>query len=510
MKRKGLIISTALIALLAVGCNKGNGGKTKSPWGEFLASAMKEAFGEVLPFVQFNEENVRFQFQTNGAAGRFTILDDNEDNIFDGYGDKLIKKGFEEAEDEYGIYYEKEKNGFSNEVSFDWYPATADYEAGNELDAYYGYETEEAYIAAHSSSLSFDSVKSFFNERDVKNITLPNYDGESIIKGLAYNPTMDTLEYDIYESSHEEMDAYAESLEAKGWTLETDSYGDYSGYLGQTGAYIAVEDWIGYSYDCIRVYMYVAEPPLPEEEGFPILHVLNYLYIEEEIPEEDIGEDDFAPYPEGENTEFEYSDEDAWYYGGCDVFVTGTSHDDCAAYVQSMVEDYDWELGEVQYSYDSEDTSLVVATMYPLTFVTGGSHDVLVVVYDQLDTNYGNVDIFVASQVHKEEGTGSFPLDALNAFIEEYDLGFELTAGLEGDNFTFSTFENGGYHCFQIILDGNNVALFKSYVNDILIAADYSLDTDTATQVTYNNDDWHQIAIGYVSGSDYTYMNFWE
>ena len=129
MKRKGLIISTALIALLAVGCNKGNGGKTKSPWGEFLASAMKEAFGEVLPFVQFNEENVRYQFQTIGSAGLFTILDDNEDDIFDGYADKLIKKGFEEAEDEYGIYYKKEKNEFYNEVSFGWWPAGEDYEA---------------------------------------------------------------------------------------------------------------------------------------------------------------------------------------------------------------------------------------------------------------------------------------------------------------------------------------------------------------------------------------------
>ncbi len=510
MKRKGLIISTALIALLAVGCNKGNGGKTKSPWGEFLASAMKEAFGEVLPFVQFNEENVRFQFLSNKGSGRFVILDDNEADIFDGYGDKLVKKGFEEVEDEEGIYYEKEKNGFYNEVSFAWYPATSEYVAGNQLDASYGYETEEAYTAAHSTSLSFDSVKSFFNERSVKNITLPKYNGESIVKGLAYNPNMDTLEYDVYDSSHDEMVAYAESLEAKGWTLTTDSYGDYSGYLGQTGAYIAVEDYIGYSYDCIRVYMYVAEPPLPEEEGFPIQHVLNYLYSAEQIPEEDIGEDDFAPYPEGENTEFEYDDEYASYYGGCDVYVTGTSHDDCAAYVQSMVEDYDWELGEVEYTYDSEDTSLVVATMYPLTFVTGGSHDVLVIVYDQLDTSYEYVDIFVASQVHKEEETGPFPLEALNAFIVEYDLGFELTAGLEGDNFTFSTFENGGYHCFQIILEGNNVATFKSYVNDILIAANYSLDTDEETRVTYNNDAWHQIDIAYVSDEGCTFMNFWE
>ena len=498
MKRKGLIISTALIALLAVGCNKGNGGKTKSPWGEFLASAMKEAFGEVLPFVQFNEENVRFQFQTIGSAGLFTILDDNEDNIFDGYADKLIKKGFEEKEDEEGIYYQKEKNGFYNDVTFDWYPASEDYEAGNELDANYGYETEEAYIAAHSSSLSFDSVKSFFNERDVKNITLPKYEGESIIKGLAYKPALDILEYDVYDSSHEEMVAYAESLEAKGWTLTTDSYGDYSGYLGQTGAYIAVEDWIGLSYDCIRVYMYAAEPPLPEEEGFPILHVLDALGIPE------LSEDDFAPYPEQEDTYYEFDD-----YYGCDVYIMNTTSADCADYVDAMVDDYGWTLEDVEPYYDEEDPTSVIATEYLISLVTGGTHDVEILVCDYLITN-GYVDLYMYTTPHKESGEGEFPLEALNAFIEEYELGFELTAGLEGDNFTFSTFENGGYHCFQIILEGNNVAAFKSYVNDILIAADYSLDTDTETRVTYNNDAWHQIDIAYVSGSDYTFMNFWE
>ena len=510
MKRKGLIVSTALVALLAVGCNKGSG-KAKSPWGEFLASAMKEAFGEVLPFVQFNDETTLFQFLSNKGSGRFTILDDNEADIFDGYGNKLVKKGFTEAEDEEGIYYTKEsEEGFYTDVSFAWYPATEEYEAGNELDAYYGYEEEEDFIAAHTTSVSFDSVKSFFKEREVKNITLPNYEGESIIKGLAFNPSTDILEYDIYDSTHEEMDAYAAILEEEGWTLETDSYGDYSGYLGQTGAYIAVEDWIDYSYESIRVYMYVAEPPLPEEEGFPVQHVLDYLYEEEEIPEEDIGEDDFAPYPEGENTEFEYDDEYAWYYGGCDVYVTGTSHDDCAAYVQSMVEDYDWELGEVEYTYDSEDASLVVATMYPLTFVTGGSHDVLVIVYDQLDTSYGNVDIFVTSQVHKESGTSDeFPLEALNAFLDEYDLGFTLTAGLPGTTFTYSTFENGGYHCFQILVDGDSVATFKAAINDILIGAGYTLDADSETSFMYNNSALHQVSCGLTSGNQ-TYLNFWE
>ncbi len=518
MKRKGLIISTALIALLAVGCNKGNGGKTKSPWGEFLASAMKEAFGEVLPFVQFNEENVRFRFQTIGSAGLFTILDDNEDNIFDGYSDKLIKKGFEEKEDEEGIYYQKVKNGFYNEVTFDWYPASEDYEAGNELDANYGYDTEEAYIAAHSSSLSFNSVKSFFSERGVKNITLPKYEGESIIKGLAYNPALDTLEYDVYDSSHEEMVAYAESLEAKGWTLETDSYGDYSGYLGQTGAYIAVEDYIGYSYDCIRVYMYVAEPPLPEEEGFPVQHVLHYLY-EEGVEEDDLDEDDFAEYPMGESTVFEYDDSMADYFGGCDVYVTGTSSDDCEDYVDTMVEDYGWSLDNVQVDHDDEeDPTLVTATTYTLTFVTGGSYDVFMVAYDYLYTN-DYVDLFIGVTLHEEE-YDTFPLEEVNAFLEEYELGFSFTAETAlpdsaGEGFTVMAAEDDGYHGLIITVSGNQLTSYVAILEPILTAADYELMSDYSSE-TYKlyclNGELssHQVQIAYDSDNSQTRVSIWE
>ena len=511
--RKGLII-TAAFALVAVSCTKG-GNTKKHGWSDFLKLAMKECFGEVLPYTQLNNDTLYYGFSTE--SGVFCIGDDNETNLMDDYGAKLEKNGFECVEpepagegeegegEEEAPYYYKETEYAAMAVTPTYYEETVEYEAGNEI--YVGFERVEQTPVA---SVDMKIAGAYFNQLGIKGVpAFPSYEGEELTTEMNCNYGLPGIyEIDIFNSSQAQMEAYAESLESKGWTVGEGEYvGDFLAYYGQTGAYVELQNWIGYSYDCIRILLYESLPPLPPEEGFPVQHVLQYLA--NEGLEDGIAEDDFAPYPEQENTEYVFDDSNADYYGGCDVYITNTTSVDCANYVDALVDDYGWTLDDVIPEYDEADDELVVATTYKLTFVTGESKDVFMTVYDYL-YEYQTVDLFIGLKVHKEEGTGAFPLEALNTFIEQYDLGFTLTAGLEGDNFTFSTFENGGYHCFQIILDGDNVTAFKNYVNDTLIAAEYSLDTDTATRVTYNNADWHQIDIGYVSASGYTYMNFWE
>ena len=493
--RKGLII-TAAFALVAVSCTKQNQPK-KNPWGSFLATAMKFCFGETIPYVALNEETAYYSFRAQDGAGYFVVGDDNEtDLLTDTYGDLLIKAGYEFVDDA-DPYYAKETSDFAIITSFEYYEATEEYEAGNEVYVEFEYNVQV------STSVKMNLADAYFDFVDVNAPKLPAYEGAEISKGCYYNPSGvgELLEIDIYGSSADEMDAYADLLESKGWTLGEGEYtGDYLAYYGQTGAFLELQNWIGYSYDCIRILFYQSEPPLPPEEGFPILHVLQALGVPE------LSEDDFAPYPEQEDTEYEFDD-----YYGCDVYITGTTSEDCADYVDAMVDDYGWVLEDVDYTYDEEgeDPTLVIATEYLISLVTGGDYDVQMLVCDYLITN-GYVDLYMGTTPHKEEHTGAFPLDDLNAYLEEYGLGFTLTSALPGETFTYSTFFND-YHCFQIKVDGDSVATFKTALNDILVGAGYSITSETAAQVVYDESVYyHEVVIGYSSDDNYTFVNFWE
>ncbi len=501
--KKGLVVTTVVAAMLAVGCKPSGGGgkKDEGSWSNFFENAMNEAFGEVLPFLDLNEESIYFSFESDDGSGEFVIGDDNETNLLEGYGKKLKKLGFEEKEDSGDIYYQKIENNFSVTASFKYYEATEYYEAGNEIDVEYGFTSDEAKAASSAESLEFESVEAFFSDFfDVEGLSIPAYEGTAVRKGLYFDPDKGELEYDIYGSSAAEMDAFALALADAGWTVGDGYYsGDYTAYFEDTGAFVDVENWIGYTGDCIKVQFYFVEPP---SSDFPIQRVLDFLSMD------GVGEDNFAPY-ESEEALFKYDDSMASSRGGCDVIITNSTAAECLAYVQSMANDFGWTQGETQYQYDSEDASLLVATIYPLTLVTGGSHDVAMYVYECVSYN-GNIDLLIGSTVHMEEETSTtFPLEQLNAFLEEYELGFSLTAGLPGESFTYSTFENDGYHCFQVKVAGDAVATMKEALNDILVGAGYSLSSNSTTSyVQYDNDAEHQIQIA-ISG-DETIVNFWE
>ena len=151
MRNKNLkLLALILTGVLMVGCSpakKGGEENTNtdsndepqvSLWAEDIKAEMLEYIGEELPYVAFKEETFYHDIDDTYADEGYwyyVIGDDNEENLLEGYGDLLIAAGYEYNTDEtYGDYYTKTINNFEVEVTFDYYEATASYDAGNEIE----------------------------------------------------------------------------------------------------------------------------------------------------------------------------------------------------------------------------------------------------------------------------------------------------------------------------------------------------------------------------------------
>lgn len=107
----------------------------------------------------------------------------------------------------------------------------------------------EFYVAPEKvDAISFEAIESYYASFGL-DVEIPDYEGE----GISCVTSESGLMFLIYDSSHEQMDTFAASMNTAGWNLTADSLGDYSGYYGDTGAYVEIEDWIGYYYDGILI-----------------------------------------------------------------------------------------------------------------------------------------------------------------------------------------------------------------------------------------------------------------
>ena len=119
MKNNALkLVGLALIVPLMTACPKGK--KEESNWSKEVQDAMVAYIGEVLPYVELNQETLTYGYDDSwGGFGlyQFLIYDDNETNVLEGYGDKLVAAGFEYTESEYEgeVYISYDK---TNEVGF--------------------------------------------------------------------------------------------------------------------------------------------------------------------------------------------------------------------------------------------------------------------------------------------------------------------------------------------------------------------------------------------------------
>lgn len=156
MKNNALkLLGLALIVPALTACPKPK--KTVTPtWSDEIIEEMELYLGEALPFVQLNEETIYHGYSSDYEAdynvGVYFIGDDNENNAVTDYGTKLEEAGWVFTDDEEGGYYSKEVNDFELICSFDWYEATDEFAAGNEISVqcpiYVPPVTEESLIAA--------------------------------------------------------------------------------------------------------------------------------------------------------------------------------------------------------------------------------------------------------------------------------------------------------------------------------------------------------------------------
>lgn len=139
MKNNALkFVGLALIVPLMTACPKGK--KDESNWSKEVQDAMVTYIGEVLPYVELNEETLTYGYDDSwGGFGlyQFLIYDDNETNVLEGYGDKLVAAGFEYTESEYEgevyISYDKTNEVGFVSVDYKYEEATEETAAGNTI-----------------------------------------------------------------------------------------------------------------------------------------------------------------------------------------------------------------------------------------------------------------------------------------------------------------------------------------------------------------------------------------
>ncbi len=239
MKNNALkILSLALVLPLMAGCNNNNKKEEGPIWSTEIDAEMMQYLGDVLPFVQLNEETMYHEYSDayeGYGIGLYYIGDDNENNVVADYGAKLEEAGWTFVEDDEGDYYSKEVNEFELICSFDWYEASEEYEAGNEISVqcpiYVEPVTEESLIAA-----GYQKVNGWPSEdvlevlTDSYNISPINENGEWFTSGIQLLEDMFGNEYyGIYLATHSDVTEEANtSLLADGYYWDEDYQAYYS------------------------------------------------------------------------------------------------------------------------------------------------------------------------------------------------------------------------------------------------------------------------------------------
>ena len=465
------------------------------------------------------------------------------------------------------------------------------------------------YILPPVFEIGFEEVEEFYGEYGIE-APLAAYEGEALWFEVDVDLEYETVTYYIDGSSHDEMDAFAEALEEAGWTLETDSYGDYEGFYGRTQANVYIGDYIGYSLDCIVVEFSVGPEVYLEINFSEALEAISELGYEVLLPayrtytdgrlSYQVSEDGLQYYISG-TTEAElnafvavlaacgwdmsepnsYGDVTGsygnvnisvenyiggWYYDG--VFVTFTfnrwdSELIAAYYAYKGIEDevpvpeyvssledaiFTFDASYVSYGYPLfayvENTTeedlmgdgleedgyfgLLFEAGWNLTnyvfnddgtsefewFMQVGDYDAYIYILDNLATeDYVEFEFYATEHVEPAVEVDEFPLDLVNAFLTQYELGFQLETGLPqllgGEGYTYKTGSNGGYHFFRVEIDGNNYEAWVEALDALLTANGYTQKA-ASYGVYYANEDDHQVSIGYDSTNEVTFVVFWE
>ena len=202
-------------------------------WDEVIQGEMMLYLGEVLPFVQLEEESLYHGYSDYYAAfgfGLYQVYDDSEVDLLTGYGDVLTLAGYEYVEDEGDIYYEKTTSLGDITVSYGWYAATEEESAGNVISVmcplYVEPVTEESLIEAGYEKQTGFPREIVDTTMEGSGYTFPsvNDDGEWFVASELYVDEEEGYSYycTYLATRGEYFDTYYESLTALGMVYDED------------------------------------------------------------------------------------------------------------------------------------------------------------------------------------------------------------------------------------------------------------------------------------------------
>ena len=219
------------------------------------ADVIELAYEEEYVFGPINENGVWYTNYTTSEYSDGTMRTRGylvtEGDFVDEAEDALLSAGFY-FEDYYGDW----------ELEDDWYSylylsLDRDYTF---IKFYGAYKTIP--VEPHTAAEASAAIVDFFANNDIV-VDVPDYetaDPEAYF-GFRDASAADAFEVDVYNSDADEMFDFVVELEAAGWVISDGEYdGDYVANFGDTYAQIDVQDWIDYSYGCVRLICSVLTP----------------------------------------------------------------------------------------------------------------------------------------------------------------------------------------------------------------------------------------------------------
>lgn len=216
-------IKTIAFTLLSVGmlagCNKPAPGPAKD-WSDEVKATMTALMGEVLPYVELDEETFYFQYTYETGVVEFVVGDDNETNLVENYGQDLKAAGFKYVSMGSEAYYRKTNEaGYSISLEFGYYEATAEHPAGNEI---YGVVEMPEF-----TSWPEELVKLIFVINDADYFDVPAFEAANATFEVDTYLYWGILPYGaqvlVYGATEAEIAAYEAKLEAAGWDYDAES-----------------------------------------------------------------------------------------------------------------------------------------------------------------------------------------------------------------------------------------------------------------------------------------------
>ena len=313
----------------------------------------------------------------------------------------------------------------------------------------------------------------FYAERGVSNVTIPNYVAEDKEATITFDESLiesnGWLKADIKGSTKEEMDAFADSLEDKGWTVGEGRYsGDYEAVFGDSLAHMYVENWLQETAESIRLYFFVEEPLPTAWPAQTISDIFDYYEADYfEVP---------AFVAADATFDAQVYSESGFYADGVYVKIDGATEAEVNTYLQTTLPGADWTVSGSSLS----EGYLALKTFDALE----GVANVSVLSYQ------GSIYVIMLFDLTPIPGS-QFPHDAINAAFAS--LGLDAFPLVEPD---------GTGYTYEYEFDKSNIGLvdYPNYCYDTMWINNMSEEqfgayrtkletngwTTTSTQIPYD------------------------